>query len=169
VWYETERDRDRERNGKLVCILEFQGCRRSRDHRGDRYEFTALLLEDMSGEYRQWLGHQEHLGQAFGENTDVIETEIRFSVAVQERVEGPFAVHAPAANPFLLHHPEVEELSSPQLDMLFDVMCFLYESIPAMRTMEDLRMQRIADDKGAEEAGSANSQGEPIATADGAR
>jgi len=128
-----------------------------------------LLLEDMSGEYREWLGHQEHRGRAFGEDTDVLETEVRFSVAVQERIEGPFAVHAPATTPFLLQHPEVEELSSPQLDMLFDVMCFLYESIPAMKTMEDLRTQRIADHKRAQEAELAKSHEELIATGDGAR
>ncbi len=169
VWYETERDRDRARNGKLVCILEFQDCRKSRDHRGDRYHFTALLLEDMSGDYREWLGHQEHLGRAFGQDTDVLETEVRFSVAVQERIEGPFAESAPATAPFLLHHPEVEELSSPQLDMLFDVMNFLYASIPAMKTMEVLRTQRSVDQKRAPEAELAESQGELIATADGAR
>lgn len=145
VWYETERDRERERNGKLVCVLEFRDCRKSRDHCGERYEFKVLLLEDVSGDYRQWLGHQEHLGRAFGKDTDVLETEIRFSVAVQERAEGPFSVHAPATNPFVLDHPDVEELSSPQLDMLFDVMSFLYGSIPAMKTMEDLRTQCIAD------------------------
>jgi hypothetical protein len=53
--------------------------------------------------------------------------------------------------------------------MLFDVMCFLYESIPAMKTMEDLRMQRIADHKQAQEAEFAKSQGELVTTADGAR
>ena len=169
VWYETERDRNRERNGKLVCILEFQDCRKSRDHRGDRYQFTALLLEDMSGEYRRWLGHQEHLGRAFGEDTDVLETEIRFSVAVQERIDEPFAQYAPATAPFLLHHPGVEELSSPQLDMLFDVMSFLYGSIPAMKTMADLRTQRIADLKRSQKAELTDSQGELIATVDGAR
>jgi hypothetical protein len=158
VWYETERDRDRERNGKLVCVLDFQYCRKSRDHRGNRYEFAGLLLEDMSGDYRQWLGRQAHLGRAFGNNTDVRETEIQFSVAVQERIEGLLSVQAPATAPFLLHHPDVEELSSPQLDMLFDVMSFLYGSIPAMKTMEDLRTQRIEDCKLVQELELAESQ-----------
>jgi hypothetical protein len=84
VWYKRRRDRDRERNGKLVCVLEFQDCRRGGDHRGERYQFTGLLLEDMSGEYRQWVARQEHRGRPFGENTDMVETQVQFSVAVQE-------------------------------------------------------------------------------------
>lgn len=145
VWYKKERDRDRERNGKLVCVLEFWDCRRSRDHRGERYQFTGLLLEDMNGEYRKWVGHQEHKGRPFGEETDVLETEVQFSVAVQELLDWPSVAHAPVYQPFTLHEPDVEELSSPQLDMLFDVMAFLYQSIPAMKLMEDLRTQHVAE------------------------
>jgi len=145
VWYDTERDRAKERNGKLVSVLEFRDCRRSRDHRGERYQFTGLLLEDMSGEYREWLGHQEHRGRPFGEGTGVLETEAQFSVAVQETMEWPFSTDAPVAQPFTLHKPDAEDLSSPQVDMLFDVMAFLYQSIPAMKLMEDVRAQHIAE------------------------
>ena len=145
VWYDTERDRAKERNGKLVAVLEFRECRRSRDHRGERYQFTGLLLEDMSGEYRQWLGHQEHRGRPFGEGTGVLETAVQFSVAVQETMEWPFVTNAPVAQPFTLHKPDAEDLSSPQVDMLFDVMAFLYQSIPAMKLMEDLRAQHVAE------------------------
>jgi hypothetical protein len=147
VWYDTAKDRDRGRDGKLVCVLEFQDCRRGGDHRGDYYRFAALLLEEMSGEYREWLHHQKHRGHSLSEDTDVLETEVRFSVAVPERMNGPFAEHAPAPPPFLIHHPDVDELSSPQLDMLFDVMCFLYQSIPAMKLMEGLQAQHIAEIK----------------------
>jgi hypothetical protein len=144
VWYKTRRDRDRERNGELVCVLEFRGCRRSRDHCGERYQFTGLLLEDMSGDYREWLGHQEHKGRLFGGETDVLETEVQFSVADQESLEWPSG-YAPATQPFTLQKPDVEELSSPQLDMLFDVMAFLYQSIPGMKLMEDLRVEYVAE------------------------
>jgi len=145
VWYDTERDRAKERNGKLVSVLEFRDCRRSRDHRGERYQFTGLLLEDMSGEYRQWLGHQEYRGRPFGEGTGVLETEVLFSVAVQETVEWSFVTDAPPIHPFTLHRPDAEDLSSPQVDMLFDVMAFLYQSIPAMKLMEDVRAQHVAE------------------------
>ena len=83
--YDTERDRARERNGKLVSVLEFRDCRRSRDDRGERYQFKGLLLEDLSGEYREWLGHQEHQGRPFGEDIDVLKTAAQFSVAVRKR------------------------------------------------------------------------------------
>ena len=99
----------------------------------------------MTGEYGEWLGHQAHRGRPLGEDMKVLETEIRFSVAVPEWMAGPFAVYAPATRPFFIHQPEVDELSSPQVDMLFDVMSFLYQSIPAMKLMEDLRTQRIAE------------------------
>lgn len=145
VWYKTARDRDRKRNGKLVCVLEFQDCRRAGDHRGERYQFTGLLLEDMSGEYRTWAGHQEYRGQPFGADTDVLVTEVQFSVAVQETIGWPFAEHAPVTQPFTLQKPDVQDLSSPQLDMLFDVMSFLYQNIPAMKLMEDLRAEQGAE------------------------
>lgn len=141
VWYKTARDRDRERNGKLVCVLEFRACRRIEDHRGESYQFTGMLLEDMSGEYRKWVGYQEHPGQPFGPDTEVLETEVKFSVAVQEMLDWPFAATPPVTQPFTLVKPDVEELSSPQLDMLFDVMSFLYQNIPAMKLMEDLRTE----------------------------
>jgi len=144
VWYKTRRDRERERNGKLVCVLEFRDCRRIGDHRGERYQFTGLLLEDMSGEYRRWVGRQEHHGRTFGEDTDVLETEVQFSVAVQELLDWPSVAYAPVSQPLTLHKPDVEELSSPQLDMLFDVMTFLYQSIPGMELMEDLRTEHDA-------------------------
>jgi hypothetical protein len=139
VWYRTERDRDRERRGKLVCVLEFRNCRRSGNQRDERYQFTGLLLEDMSGEYREWLGHQEHRGGPFGEDTGVRETEVQFSVAVQETTESPFVLDASMTRPFTLHKPRVEDLSSPQVDMLFDAMSFLYQSIPAMKLMAETR------------------------------
>ena len=145
VWYDTEKDRAKERNGKLVSVLEFRDCRRNRDHRGERYRFTGLLLEDMGGEYREWLGHQEHQGRRFGEGTGVLETEVQFSVAVQERTECPFVTDAPVTQPFTLHEPDAEDLSSPQLDMLFDVMSFLYQGIPAMRLMQNIRAQQVPE------------------------
>ena len=145
VWYATERDRAKERHGKLVCVLEFTECRKRREELGDRYHFTALLLEDVSGEYREWLGHQTHRGRPLGANSDVLETEVRFSVAAQETRDPLLGVHAPATRPFSIHRPEVEELSSPQLDMLFDVMSFLYRSIPAMELMENIRAQALAE------------------------
>ncbi len=145
LWYDTERDRARERNGKLVSVLEFRDCRRSRDDRVERYQFKGLLLEDLSGEYREWLGHQEHQGRPFGEDADVLKTEVRFSVAVWETMEAPYVVQAHATEPFSIEHPEVEELSSPQLDMLFDVMSLLYQNNAAMRLMEDLRTQHVAE------------------------
>ena len=145
LWYDTERDRAKERNGKLVCVLEIRDCRRSQDHRGERYQFTGLLLEDMNSEYREWLGHQERRGRPFGEGTGVLETEVQFSVAVRETAEWPFATDTPATQPFTLRQPDAEDLSSPQVDMLFDVMSYLYQSIPAMKLMEDLRAQHIAE------------------------
>ena len=69
----------------------------------------------------------------------------RVDVAVQERMNGPFAQQAPGTHPFCIHYPEVDELSSPQVDMLFDVMVFLYQSIPAMKLMEDLRAEHVAE------------------------
>lgn len=145
VWYTTERDRAKARHGKLVCVLEFTECRKRREELGDRYHFTALLLEDVSGEYREWLGHQAHRGQPLGTDSNVLETEVRFSVAVQETRDLQLGVHAPATQPFSIHRPAVEELSSPQLDMLFDVMSFLYRSIPAMELMEQVQAQALAE------------------------
>lgn len=154
VWYATERDRVQDRHGRLVCVLEFKDCRRRRDETGDRYYFTVVLLEDVSGEYREWLGHQEHRGRPFGEDADVVETEVRFSVAAPERMERLFGMDAPATQLFLIHQPELNELSSPQLDMIFDVMSFLYQSIPGMELMAELRAQAarsprasVADDQ----------------------
>ena len=149
VWYATERDRAKERHGKLVCVLEFTDCRKRRDEFGDRYQFTALLLEDVSGEYRDWLGHQAHRGRPLRAGADVLETEVRFSVAVQGPQDPLWGVHVPATRPFSIHRPEVEELSSPQLDMLFDVMSFLYHSIPAMELMENVQAQALAEADGA--------------------
>ena len=143
VWYATERDRIQDRDGRLVCVLEFKDCRRRRDESGDRYYFTAVLLEDVSGEYREWLGHQAHRGRPFGEDADVLETEVRFSVAVQETLERRCSMDAPATQLFLIHQPALEELSSPQLDMIFDVMSFLYQSIPGMELMAELRAQAV--------------------------
>ena len=145
VWYKTQRDRDRERSGKLVCVLEFRSCRRNANQRGERYQFTGLLLEDMSGEYREWLGHQEHRGRPFGEETGVHETKVQFSVAVQKRTESPFVLDASVTRPFTLHKPRVEDLSSPQVDMLFDAMSFLYQSIPAMKLMEEIQARHVAE------------------------
>ena len=139
VWYATERDRIQDRHGRLVCVLEFKDCWKRREESGDRYYFTAMLLEDLSGEYREWLGHQEHRGRPFGEDAEVLETEVRFSVAVQNAKERLLGMDAPAAQPFLIHQAELHELSSPQLDMIFDVMSFLYQSIPGMELMAELR------------------------------
>ena len=50
---------------------------------------------------------------------------------------------APATQLFLIHQPALEELSSPQLDMIFDVMSFLYQSIPGMELMAELRAQVV--------------------------
>jgi len=122
VWYATERDRIQDRHGRLVCVLEFKDCRKRRDESDDRYYFTAMLLEDLSAEYREWLGHQQHRGRPFGEDAEVLETEVRFSVAVQNAKERLLGMDAPAAQPFLIHQAELHELSSPQLDMIFDVM-----------------------------------------------
>lgn len=144
-WYKTEKDRNKERSGNLVCVLEFLECRKTRDHCGERYQFGGLLLEDMSGDYREWLGHQEHQGRLFRGDLGVLETEVRFSVAVQETMEWPSATHAPANQPFTLHQPDVEDLSGPQVDLLFDAMNFLYQSIPTMKLMEDLQAQHVAD------------------------
>ncbi len=99
-------------------MLEFTDCWKRREELRNRYHFTALLLEDVSGEYREWLGHQSHRGRPLGANSDVLETEVRFSVAAQETRDPLLGVHAPASRPFLIQRPEVEELSSPQLDML---------------------------------------------------
>jgi hypothetical protein len=145
VWYPSERDRAHARHGKLVCVLEFTDCRKTREELGDRYHFTALLLEDVSGEYRDWLGHQAHRGRPLGADSDVLETEVQFSVAAQEPRDPLLGSHAPATRPFSIQRPEVEELSSPQLDMLFDVMSFLYRSIPAMELMEDFRTEKGAE------------------------
>jgi hypothetical protein len=139
VWYATERDRIQDRDGRLVCVLEFKDCRRRHDECGDRYYFTAMLLEDLSGEYREWLGHQKHRGRPFGEDADVLETEVRFSVAVQATRERPCDMNAPATQLFLIHQPALAELSSPQLDMIFDVMSFLYQNIPGMELMAEIR------------------------------
>jgi hypothetical protein len=56
-----------------------------------------------------------------------------------------FRYAAPATRPFSIHRPELEELSSPQLDMLFDVMSFLYRGIPAMELIEHVRAQALAE------------------------
>ena len=132
-------------DSKIAVVL-----RVSSDHRGERHQFTGLLLEDMSGEYRKWLGHQEHRGRPFGEGAGVVETEVQFSVAVHETIEWPFVTNAPVNQPFMLHQPDAEDLSSPQVDMLFDVMSFLYQSIPAMKLMEDVRAQHITELAGKE-------------------
>jgi len=150
VWYATERDRIQDRHGRLVCVLEFKDCRKRRDESGDRYYFTAVLLEDLSGEYREWLGHQEHRGRPFGEDADVLETEVRFSIAVQGTQERSFARDAPATQPFLIHQPELQKLSSPQLDMIFDVMSFLYQSIPGMELMAELRAKAAQSPRSSE-------------------
>jgi len=155
VWYETKRDRDRQHNGKLVCVLEFRDCHRVRDFRGERYYFSGLLLEDLSGAYREWLGHQQHRGRPFGKDTEVLETEVAFSVAVPAGAEDPLAAFEQPAQPFFIHQPDVEELSSPQLDMLFDVMAYLYQNIPALELMESVRAERLAE---MEEARSAQTE-----------
>lgn len=138
VWYATERDRDRQRRGKLVAVLEFKDCYRQRDPHGDCYHFSAVLMEDVSGEYREWLGHQQHRGRPFGEHADVLETAIRFSVASPARTEQAVALEVTGPQPFSIHHPRLDELSSPQLDIMFDVMSFLYQSIPGMEMMSEL-------------------------------
>jgi hypothetical protein len=102
-----------------------------------------MLLEDVSGEYREWLGHQEHCGRPFGEDVDVLETEVRFSVAVQQTRERLGEMHVPVTRLFSIHQPELNELSSPQLDMIFDVMNFLYQSIPGMELMAELQTQAV--------------------------
>ncbi len=145
VWYATERDRAKERHGELVCVLQFTDCRKGREEFGDCYHFTALLLEDVSGAYREWLGHQTHRGRPFGPDSDVLETEVRFSVAAQETRDPRLGMHAPATQPFSIQRPKVEELSSPQLDMLFDVMSFLYRTIPAMELMENVKTQVLGE------------------------
>jgi len=145
VWYDTEKDRDRERNGKLVAVLEFKDCQRCPACQSERFRFTGLLMEDISDEYRKWVGSQAHPGRAFIDNTGVLETTVRFSVAGRQAAGADDIAVAAASQPFFLEQPDVEELSSPQLDMLFDVMSFLYQSIPAMKLMEDLRVQRDAE------------------------
>jgi hypothetical protein len=145
VWYATERDRAKERHGELVCVLQFTDCRKGREESGDCYHFTALLLEDVSGAYREWLGHQTHRGRPLGPGSDVLETEVRFSVAAQETRDLLSGLHAPATQPFSIHRPKVDELSSPQLDMLFDVMSFLYRTIPAMELMENVQAQALGE------------------------
>jgi hypothetical protein len=139
VWYANERDRIKQRRGRLVAVLEFKDCERRHDEGGDRYYFNAVLLEDVSGEYRQWLGHQQHRGRPFGQESDVLETEIQFSVAPPERHDPLLGMAPPTKQPFSIHEPKLDELSSPQLDMIFDVMNFLYQSIPGMELMEELR------------------------------
>jgi hypothetical protein len=138
VWYQTKADRDKERHGKLVSVLEFRNCRRSQGPLGDGYHFTAVLIEDLSGEYREWAGHQAYQGRTFEADAEVLETEVHFSVFLPETTSG-YAPAFPAARaPFLLHRPDVQELSSPQLDLLFNAMNALYRSIPAMRLLEEL-------------------------------
>lgn len=145
VWYDTKKDRDRERHGKLVAVLEFHGCQRCPGCHGERFRFTALLMEDISDEYRKWVGNQEHQGRSFTDSTDVLETTVRFSVVDRDAIERQGLPSTTAAQPFFLEQPEVDELSSPQLDILFDVMSFLYQSIPAMKLMEDFRTQHDAE------------------------
>ncbi len=149
VWYATERDRDRQRRGKLVAVLEFKDCYRQQDPHGDCYHFSAVLMEDVSGEYRQWLGHQQHRGRPFGEHADVLETAIRFSVASPTRTEQAVALEVAGPQPFSIHHPKLDELSSPQLDMMFDVMSFLYQSIPGMEMMSELCGESDSDHRSA--------------------
>jgi hypothetical protein len=48
-------------------------------------------------------------------------------------------MNAPATQLFLIHQPALAELSSPQLDMIFDVMSFLYQNIPGMELMAEIR------------------------------
>lgn len=138
VWYATERDRVKQRRGKLVAVLEFKDCYRQRDPNGDCYHFSAILLEDISGEYREWLGHQQHRGRRFGEHADVLETEVRFAVVSPAGTEQAAALEVAGPQPFSIHHPKLDELSSPQLDIIFDVMSFLYQSIPGMEMMSEL-------------------------------
>ncbi|MFW6171114.1 MAG: hypothetical protein ACODAD_11535 [Planctomycetota bacterium] len=144
VWYDSEKHRDREKDGKLVAVLEFQDCWSCLEPGHEQYYFTALLMEEVSGEYRRWLGNQQHQGRSFADDTDVLETQVRFSVVGREAMEGSSAAFEPASQPFFLEEPSVESLSSPQLDMLFDVMSFLYQGIPAMKLMQDLRTQEDA-------------------------
>jgi hypothetical protein len=144
VWYRTEIDRARERDGKIVAIIEIHDCRIRRDHRGGYYLFSGMLLEEMSGEYREWLKHQEYRGRQFAEDTQVLETEVRFSVIGRGSLYESCVTQAPANLPFLVEQPKIEDLSSPQVDILFDVMTFIYQSIPAMKLMEDLQSQSFA-------------------------
>lgn len=145
VWYRTKADRDRQRRGRLVSVLEFRDCRRSAAPFSNGYHFTAVLIEDMSGEYREWAGHQSYRGRAFEPGAEVLETEVEFSVFPPEISAGQ-AVDFPAASaPFLLHRPDVQELSSPQLDLLFDAMNALYRSLPTLLLLENLDTQRTAD------------------------
>ncbi len=145
VWYQSKRDRDRDRHGKLVSVLEFRDCRRSRGPFGDGYRFSAVLIEDMSGEYREWAGHQAYPDRHFGPGTEVRETEVQFSVFLTEGMSSDAAGFPAAGQPFLLHHPDVQELSSPQLDLLFDAMSALHRSLSAMLFLEELRAQRAAE------------------------
>lgn len=145
VWYRTKADRDRQRRGKLVSVLEFRDCQRSAGATRDGYRFTAVLIEDMSGEYREWAGHQAYRGRSFEPGTDVLETEVEFSVFPPETSAGQ-TLALPAANaPFLLHRPDVQQLSSPQLDLLFDAMNALYRSLPALLLLEALDTQQVTD------------------------
>lgn len=145
VWYKTERNRDRKRKGKVVCVLEFRDCWKSRDRQGDRYCFKTLLLEDLSGAYREWLDDQKHQGRPFGKDMEVLETEIRFSVAEPETMESPVATDTAGIQPFRIHQPDIQDLSNPQVDMLFDVMIFLYHQIPVLKQIEDLQRQHVAE------------------------
>lgn len=159
VWYQTEKDRDRDRHGSVVSVLEFRDCWRNRGPLGDRYHFKAFLLEDMSGEYREWVDHQVHRGRAWTDAADVLETEVHFSVGIRQLAIDPFSDDEPPLQPFVIHTPDVQDLSSPQLDMLFDAMSHLFQNMPAMMLMEDLQRQRTAGPECEQSPG--NASGDP--------
>jgi hypothetical protein len=57
------------------------------------------VLEDVSGEYREWVGHQAHRGRPLSADSDVPETEVEFSVAAQETSD-PLSVWGGEQSPF---------------------------------------------------------------------
>jgi hypothetical protein len=144
VWYKTEKDRKKQHDGLLVCALEFKACRKQADLGDERYCFDVKLMEDMSGNYRHWASAQPVPGCPLGEDTDVVETEISFSIAVRKRIlnTGDLREAAPA-HPFSIHKPDTKELSSPQVDMIWDVMSFLYHAIPGYELMHRLEAEHI--------------------------
>ena len=144
VWYDTEQDWRKQRNGRLVCMLEFQRCERRMTIDGDRYHFHGLLMEDLSGSYRKWASTQAEQGRGFDDSVEVLETRVHFSVAVIERVRqfSLASMNLPKVQPFIMHKPSLDDLSSPQLDMLFDIMSHLLNAIPSFKLMEDLEEQK---------------------------